>query len=89
MIEVNEKDFIDISKDDIKTLDDLIHYNIDDAALFVAKEMQERGAGNCDFRYVQFMLAYKNREMLGKIMEHLKIHDKTETKSNYQLKEDD
>lgn len=96
-MEINEKDFIDINKEDIKTLEDLIHYNIDDAALFVANKMKECGAGECDLRYVQFMLMYKNREMLKElhekmdmIMEHLKIHDKVETtKSNYQLKDDD
>lgn len=85
-----------IKKEEIRTFDDLVHYNIDDAYRYVMKKMQSCEAGECEMQYVRFMLEYKNREMLEnlavqmhQIMEHLKIQPKSNVKSNYELKEDD
>lgn len=81
-----------IKKEEIRTFDDLVHYNIDDAYSYVMKKMQSCEAGECEMQYVRFMLEYKNREMLEKlhekmdiVMEHLKLQPvKSDVKTNYE-----
>lgn len=90
-IDVKDEDFIDIKKEDIKTLDDLIHYNIDDGAVYCAKKMLQYPAGECPLEIRQYMLEYKNREMLAKIMKHLEVKSNIQTKpyEGIKIKEED